>query len=156
PFCNDRTIGRLGGWDPNGGSALGYLDFSPYNRAFTTYTPSLTCTKNDAFTVSETSTGNGDLTYPVGLLTSDEIMLAGGKGGTANSTYYLYTNQHYWTGSPYSFNNGDAFEFYVGSPGTLYYSSVINAFGVRPSVSLKPGTVLTGGDGTVSDPYVVE
>ncbi|MBR7041871.1 MAG: hypothetical protein IKI04_00035, partial [Bacilli bacterium] len=62
PFCNDRTIGTLGGWDPNGGNATQQLLFSPYNRAFTTYTPSLTCTKNDAFTVNATSTGNGDLT----------------------------------------------------------------------------------------------
>ena len=155
-YCNDRTIGTLNGWNPDGGSTTQYLQFSPYTRAYTTYAPSLTCTKNDAFTVAETSSGNGDLTYPVGLLTSDEITLAGGKGSTTNSTYYLYTNQNYWAGSPDYFGIDDANEFRVSSAGVLNNINVLFAYGVRPSVSLKPGTVLTGGDGTVSNPYVVE
>ena len=65
-FCNDRSISALNGWNPDGGSATAYLYFSGYNRAYSTYSPSLTCTnKNDSFTVSETATGNGKLTYPV-------------------------------------------------------------------------------------------
>ena len=156
PFCNDRTIGTLNGWDPNGGSATDYLYFSPRNRAYETYTPSLTCTKNDAFTVSETATGNGDLIYPVGLLTSDETMLAGGKGGTANSTYYLYTGQNYWLVSANFWYNGYASEFIVTSTGNLNDGAVDDAYGGRPVVSLKPGTGFSGGDGTGGDPYVVE
>ncbi|MBR7041932.1 MAG: hypothetical protein IKI04_00365, partial [Bacilli bacterium] len=156
PFCNDRTIGTLNGWDPNGGSATSSLYFSPYNRGYTAYTPSLICaSKNDSFTVSETSTGNGDLTYPVGLLTSDEAMLAGGKYGTSNSTYYLYTGQNYWLGSAYYWYNSYAYEFYVRSTGHLSYGSVDNVNGGRPVVSLKPGTILTGGDGTSTNPYTV-
>ncbi|MBR7042196.1 MAG: hypothetical protein IKI04_01715, partial [Bacilli bacterium] len=137
-------------------STTDYLYFSPYNRLYTTYTPSLTCAKNDAFTVNETSNGNGDLTYPVGLLTSDEVMLAGSKGSSANSTYYLYTNQYYWAGSPGFFSSYYAYEFIVSSTGALSNYYVYNANGVRPSVSLKPGTVLTGGDGTSTSPYTVE
>ena len=156
PFCNDRTISTLNGWDPNGGSTTDYLYFSPRNRAYTTYQPSLTCSKNDSFTVSETSTGNGDLTYPVGLLTSDEVMLAGGKTGTGNSTYYLYTGQNYWLMSAGYWGGGLTYEFNVYSTGFLYNYFVYNAFGGRPVISLKSGTQFSGGDGTVSNPYVVE
>ncbi len=59
--------------------------------------------KNDAFTVSEEN-GNGALTYPVALLTSDEVTLAGFSGGTSISNIYLYTNQLWWSLSPYYFD----------------------------------------------------
>ncbi|MBR7042091.1 MAG: hypothetical protein IKI04_01175 [Bacilli bacterium] len=154
-FCNDRTIGTLNGWDPNGGSTTAYLYFSPYNRAYTTYTPSLTCSKNDSFTVTESSTGNGKLTYPVGLLTSDEAMLAGGKGETGNSTYYLYTGQYYCLGSAGYWLGSYAREFAVFSSGNLNNGLVHGAGGGRPVVSLKPGTQFSGGTGTVSNPYIV-
>ncbi|MBR7042515.1 MAG: hypothetical protein IKI04_03335, partial [Bacilli bacterium] len=156
PWCNDRSMSSLGGWNSNGGDITQYLHFSARNRSYTTYTPSLTCTKNDAFTVNETNTGNGDLTYPVGLLTADEMMLAGGKGGTANSTYYLYTNQGYFAESPGVFGFSGATQFIMPSSGTLMNGYVNTAYGVRPSVSLKPGTILTGGDGTSTNPYTVE
>ncbi|MBR7042522.1 MAG: hypothetical protein IKI04_03370, partial [Bacilli bacterium] len=154
-YCNDRSIYRLNGWDPNGGDVTNYLYFSPYNRVYTTHTPSLTCSKNDSFTVTESATGNGKLTYPVGLLTSDEIMLAGGKEFTQNSTYYLYTNQSYWSGSPNYYGSVGSVR-YVSSVGNISYDGMNNIFGVRPVVSLKSGTQVSGGNGTVSDPYVVE
>ena len=158
PYCNDRTIYQLNGWNPNGGSTTSYLYFNAYGRTESPYTPSLTCNTNDAFTVSA-SNGNGKLTYPVGLLTADEIRLAGGKYVASNSTYYLYTNQYWWSGSPYYFNSYSvgAYGFGVGSGGSLSYSSVNGAYGVRPAVSLKPGTKFSsGGDGTSTNPYVVE
>ena len=154
PYCNDRTIYQLNGWSPTG-STTSYLYFNAYGRTESPYTPSLTCNTNDAFTVSN-SNGNGKLTYPVGLLTADEIRLAGGKYGSSNSTYYLYTNKIWWSGSPSYFYNRSAFEFYVYSTGTITTEIVNNARGVRPAVSLKPGTKFSGGDGSYTDPYVVE
>ena len=154
-WCNDRSIYQLNGWDPNGGSTTSYLYFGSYGRAYSTYTPSLTCNRDiDKFTVS-TDTGNGTLDYPVGLLTSDEVMLAGGAN-SSNSTYYLYTGENYWLGTPYGFRHS-AHEFYVSSSGYLASSLVDATNGVRPSISLKPGFSLTGsGDGTVNNPYIVE
>jgi hypothetical protein len=35
-------------------------------------------------------------------------------------------------------------------------NNVNNTNGVRPSVSLKVGTLITGGNGTVDSPYIVE
>ncbi len=158
PWCNDRSIYTLGGWDPNGGSTTVHLYFGGYGRTNSTYSPSLSCNKNDAFTKDDVVTGNGKLTYPVGLLTSDEIMLAGGKYGANNSTYYLYTNQHYWSGTPNIFNylTHFAYALFVPSGGSLSSNAVDTSFGVRPAVSLKPGIRFASGDGMAGTPYVVE
>ena len=84
----DETYG-LGGWNPDGGSMSKYLYFSGYNRVYN-YTPTLTCSRDiDKFTVSN-SIGNGKLTYPVGLLTADEVMYPGGRDNSSNSSFYLY------------------------------------------------------------------
>jgi len=156
-WCNDRSISILNGWDPDGGSTLDYLYFTANTRVYSTREPSLTCSREiDSFTVSEDN-GNGDLDYPVGLLTADEVMLAGGRVGTANSTYYLYSGSNYWAGSPNYFIYYNANGFIVYSTGSLHNSYVGNTHGVRPSLSLKRGFKLTGdGDGSVSNPYVIE
>ena len=159
PYCNDRTIYQLGGWSPTG-STTSYLYFNAYGRIQSPYTPSLICNTNDAFTVSA-SAGNGKLTYPVGLLTADEIRLGGGHNNSSNSTYYLYTNQdtnqEWWSGSPESFYYANAYGFNVSFRGNLGSFNTSLARGVRPAVSLKPGTKFSsGGDGTSTSPYVVE
>ena len=155
-WCNDRSISQLNGWDPNGGSTRSYLYFSARDRAYITYTPDLSCSREiDRFTVSE-SNGNGDLDYPVGLITADEIMLAGGKTGISNSSYYLYTGQYWWAGSPSGFNDVYANGFNVDSTGVLNDRSVANAYGARPLVSLRPGTSISGGDGTSLSPFTIE
>ena len=172
-WCNDRNIHSLGGFNPDGGltnvegeddGMSSLLVFSGFGSIFdymmgttTTISPKLTCNRNiDKFTVNE-SNGNGDLDYPVGLLTADEIMLAGADvQGSSNKSYYLYSGDYYWAGSPIDFD-GLAGETFVYSDGGLNDFYVRNSIGVRPSVSLKPGFSLTGdGDGTVTNPYVVE
>ena len=67
---------------------------------------------------------NNRLSYPVGLLTAQDVVLAGGylltdedvncteetciyqylggNGGTENTNYYLYTPNAYWTMTPYN------------------------------------------------------
>ena len=158
-WCNDRTLysGSLAGKDVDAGTAGSY--FSAYNRIYTKRSPSVECPNEsrDGFTVSTLSGGNGKLTYPVGLLTADEVMLAGGRN-TNNSNYYLYTGQKYWLLSPFSFGliSNLAFFFSVQSDGYLGDSSVANSNGARPSVSLAPGTRITEGAGTVNSPYVIE
>ena len=155
-WCNDRTIYQLNGWNPNGGDTTEYLYFGGYSRAYSTYSPSLSCNKNDAFTKENVAIGNGKLTYPVGLITADEIMLGGGKIDAYNSTYYLYTNEPYWSGPPY-FYTRYAYGFNVTSSGYLRSCFIDNVtVGVRPAVSLKPGVRFASGDGTSDTPYVVE
>ena len=150
-WCNDRTLysGSVVGKDTDAGNNVSY--FSSKNRVENSYNPSVICPNEtrDGFTVSTTSGGNGALTYPVGLLTADEIRLAGGYG----STHYLYIGEWYWTLSPSTFFT---YAFTVNTQGYLndtYYVSI--AFGVRPAVSLAPNTRTIDGDGTVNNPYIV-
>lgn len=171
-WCNDRSISQLGGFNPDGGltnengenDGLGsYLFFSEYESVLdyfmgttTTLSSSLTCNRNiDKFTVSE-SNGNGNLDYPVGLLTISETLLAGGSLDT-NDSYYLYTGENFWGGSPLAFSYGIANVSGVWDDGSVAGGGGGIEFGVRPSVSLKSGFNLTGdGDGSVTNPYVVE
>lgn len=150
-WCNDRSWSSSGGWTKDG-KATDDLYYSSFIRADTTYQPSLACkNKNDSFTVGSEN-GNGALIYPVGLLTSDEVMYAGSKIDTNNNNYYLYTGNLYWTLSPRLYEMM-ARGFPVGSSGGLYkYGNVKDQWGVRPLVSLKPNTRYIGGDGTVDNP----
>ncbi len=146
-WCNDGSY-RVDG-------STGYTYFGAYDRTVTTYQPSLGCINNeDKFTVNEAN-GNGLLTYPVALLTADEFMLAGGLYNTSNSSYYLYTNEEWWALSPSSFSYHMAHGFNVYSDGKLDDFNVTNALGVRPTLSLFPGTKITSGDGTMERPFIV-
>ena len=155
-YCNDRQIDNLSGY----GTALGYgrnqTAYMARYRLYTNKSPVLTCTnKNDRFTVDDTTNGNGALTYPVGLITADEMSMGGAVYASSNSSYYLYTGNDYWTMSPCFFRSGNAHEFYVDSSGNINYSSVYYSNGVRPVLSLKSDISVTG-SGTQSDPWVVQ
>ena len=153
-FCNDRSISS---GTSSGYSNLGYgLERTSYRWNYfvkSSYNNKmmLTCPQqNDAFTVNDTSKGNGALTYPVGLLSTDEIVLA---GGTTDSGYYLYSGQEWWASSPDLFSGRNAFVRYVFSNGNASGSaSVDSTYGVRPVFNLK-AEVLAQGSGTASDPY---
>ena len=164
-WCNDRTFesGSLVGKDFDAGSSrVDYPHFSAYNRIRVLYSPSVECSNEsrDGFTVSTESGGNGVLTYPIGLLTADEMMLAGANY-SSNSKFYLYTGGRWFASmSPsvynYSYGSyGPANVFYIDKDGKLdnYYSVGSNA--VRPAISLARGTRAIGGDGTVNNPYIV-
>ena len=158
-FCNDRsatkstssTPGEIGGL-----STSSDYYYGTYIRLITNKTPLLTCpTESDKFTVN-TSNGNGALTYPVGFITADEVAMAGGVYGQENKTFYLYSNQNYWSMSPryyYGYDAG-ANEFYINSAGNLKDSRVDNSYGVRPVVSLSSKAKLSG-SGTYNDVYTV-
>ena len=166
-WCNDRSI-VTDLVNSNGGiyrhfTTLGYEKnatlYGPASRVgykVSNPTPTLKCVQdNDKFTVNATN-GNGALTYPVGLITADEIAYAGGVYDSSNSSFYLYTGQYYWALSPNSFAGSPAYEFNLGSAGTLYFNAVTDSYGVRPSVSLQPGIAMTGGgSGTAADPFVI-
>ena len=152
-FCNDRSASstQTAAWTSTGATYY----YGAYGRLDSNKKPILTCTEeSDKFTVN-TSNGNGALTYPVGLITADEVAMAGGVFGTSNSSYYLYTNQSYWSGSPYSFYSDSSFAsgFPVNYSG--YVGAIVNYdAGARPVVSLSSKAKLSG-SGTYSNPYTV-
>ena len=147
-FCNDRSFASS-----NTGTGAGTSQ--TYYRWYSSSIKTLKCSQqNDRFTVDDEVVGNGDLTYPIGLLTTDEVYLAGGSG-RSNSGYYLYTGNLYWTMSPYNFNGSNASVRYVITSGNVNNYNYVNiALGVRPVLNLKSGS-LTQGSGTVLDPYRV-
>ena len=157
-WCNDRTFysGTLKSKDT---SSTSNSYFGGYGRNETSpYKPSVTCPEptRDGFTVNQETGGNGLLKYPVGLLTADELTLAGHGWSGYSGSGYLRTGQYYWSLSPRSFGNTGATGFRVGSSGNLINIRVDLSLGVRPSVSLAPGTKHSGGDGTETSPYIVE
>ena len=152
-FCNDRSPSstQTAAW-----TSTGWYSYGAYGRLVSNKTPTLKCpTASDKFTVN-VSKGNGSLTYPVGLITADEIAMAGGVDGSSNSSYYLYTNQNYWSGPSY-FNGSTtrAFEFYVGFSGGINSYIVYSNYGARPVISLSSEAKLTG-DGTWNNVFEVE
>lgn len=154
-YCNDRSITTYGGWKDSNSATSPYLYYGPRNRLVSLYKPSVSCSNNDKFTTS-TNTGNGKLKYPVGLITADEVVLAGSKYDSQNTNYYLYTGQNWWTMSPYLFFYDYACGFAVQTNGSISYNYDSFDFGVRPVISLTKGTKYTSGDGTANNPFVVE
>ena len=174
-FCNDRSTKK---YDRNtlynsvmiaGAGDLGYGKeetlYAAAHRASeysTNPNPSLVCqNNNDKFTVNSKN-GNGKLTNPVGLITLDEVVLAGFNTKYSNeddyedTTNYLNTNKGYWTLSPV---NKNPLEAYVGcvSFGNLSFSRLDKTLGVRPVVSLASGTLVNlDGEGTTTNPFVVK
>ena len=161
-FCNDRsastsstgTSGEISG----GMNSITKCYYGAYVRLRTNKNPKLNCTtESDKFTSKHSSIGNKVLDYPVGLITADEVAMAGGVYGTNNTSYYLNTNQPYWLGSPDYYGYDDDYPYvlvysvFSGSLSSIYPNRVI---GVRPVISLSSKVKLYG-DGTYNNIYTV-
>lgn len=154
-FCNDRSITSGDGFSLNKAT-----NYGAYTRNITNKSPSLKCPRKvDQFTVvSGEILGNGELTYPVGLLTIDEAAFAGGKHDVINQSFYLYTGQYFWTMSPVLFSSSSVVvrEWNIYSDGKLHgWSWASSLYGVRPVINLTSEILVTGGNGTASFPYTV-
>ena len=151
PYCNDRRISSSN-FDPNGDSIKMNTTFAFYSRSGNYQ---LTCEKNDSFTVNESDIGNGDLTYPVGLMTADEMELA---GGGSNSNSYIATSTKVWSMTPYfrRYNVSDYIFNYIQGPSwSSYYSFVYGSAYHRPVVSINTKVLIVDGDGSTTNPYKV-
>ncbi len=166
-FCNDREIAATNhGNDSynNLGYAKNATYYAAYDRAHepnsesnaSEQKPTFECKNKtrDLFTTRDSSNGNGALDIPVGLITMDEVIYAGGFGGSDNYGYWLYTGQYYWTMTPsdfdiYSLSN----VFDVNQTGSLAINAVSDPYTVRPVINLKATTNFSG-SGTVDDPYI--
>ena len=161
-YCNDRrastsqsgTAGEISSWASTG--ATYYYGAGLRITGISNPSPSLECTNvHDKFTTT-TSKGNGKLTYSVGLITADEVNMAGAANDwNSNTNYYLHTGDYYWTGSPIEFYDGwGAIEFFVHGDGTPDNDTVAYDIGVRGVVSLSSESKLLG-SGTYNDVYTV-
>ena len=154
-FCNDRSFSSGDGYT----STESNTNYGPYSRYYQTKQPTLKCAQtNDLFTLSTNTKGNKALTYPIGLITVDELMLSGYADGYVNKSTYTYSTLTYWTLSPSYFNVIDTsareLDLYsIGYPNG--YNYVTYGFGVRAVINLSSDAQISGGIGTSSSPYEI-
>ncbi len=183
-YCNDRAV-------PNGKYSTSSTFYYGAGLRLTTnsssyggvsqasnYHPSYKCGVDYQGNLIESSQAEADkfsgtnnsakLTYPIGLITADEIAYAGGKFGTNSPQAYYYLTadgknsatgtNYWWTMSPSNFNGQCASVFLVAGsygPGQLHNIYVDDTRAVRPVVSLKSCVLLSESAGTAEDPFEV-
>ena len=180
-FCNDKTLASNGigvvttqlgyGTNKTYYASTERLEYSTGTTSITTAKPTFKCAESatndysrftvDVATLSNGNKTNGDLKYPIGLLTADEVAFAGAyKRNQTNQSYYLYNSSitsYWWLSFPLNYIGSTACEWYVYYfNGGLNFSGVFNSYAFRPSINLKTELLVGGGDGTSSNPYTVE
>ena len=148
-YCNDRNTGAGYSWSSQPSSTLYYAGYDRSGaKSASSVSPTLSCPSGDVYTLK------------IGAITMDEVVIAGGKWGTPNNAYYLYSGNYYWTMSPYLFAPSSTYPagvFYVNTSGNLISNSVNHTVpGVRPVINLKADVVISTGNGTIDSPFVVE
>lgn len=151
-WCNNRRVAYNGYYEALETNAT---VFSGYMTNVQNNQPTLFCSAEDSLTLSATNQEN-KLTYPIGLLTADELTLAGMGWNSYKTTVYLNNNYWWWTMTAYTYEKKVSRVFGSFTGGGLDRSAVAGEHSVRPAVSLKPGAYVSTGDGTASSPYVIE
>ena len=174
-FCGDKTLAEsgLGGVTTQLGygtnttyySSIERLSYSSGTTEITTSTPTFKCAEktNDnysRYTITKSALPdgketNGNLKYPIGLLTADEVVYAGTyKEGATNGKYYLYNSSissNCWLLTPFGLYN----EWFIGSSGFIHrFRGLNSSYPFRPSINLKKNVKFSG-TGTSSDPYKI-
>ena len=163
-YCNDRELVPESTYKTDGTAFY----YAPFGRLNTNKTPTYNCTNiKDAFSGSNSE---AKLTYPIGLMTADEIAYAGGKaitslpspyawyylnsagGSITGSTIWCSLSPSYWLGSL----SGVWVVYGFGLPGYLNGNSVADTYAVRPAISLKSCIKYSTGNGTANNPYTIE
>ena len=164
-YCNDREVGS-GTYSANGSQ----FNYASSTRVATNKTPTYNCTNiKDAFSGSNIQ---AKLTYPIGLMTADEVAYAGGKAYTNLTSpyawYYLNstggsitggTGSAWWSLSPFEWYKSEygTFGWTVNYyPGRLAHAEDDSSYGVRPAISLKTCTLWKSGNGSPENPYEIE
>ena len=158
-WCNDKTNVTDTSYDPWGitPNGKGYAKNVTYYGA----TQRLVSKNGNAGGTGPSLKCTGELSKinsKVGLITADELAYAGYAYAQNNTTTYLQenaTDTYWWSLSPNFFNGVSAYVWSVcGGSGDFVYINVNYTGGVRPSISLKSTTNVTG-EGTSSTPYII-
>ena len=163
-YCNDRELAP-GSTYNTGNTSFSY---ATKGRLNTNKTPTYNCTNiKDAFSGSNSE---AKLTYPIGLMTADEIAYAGGKEFTSLPSpyawYYLNSaggsitgSTIWWSLSPFGWSGSYSTVWVVfgsSNPGYLSYTRVNDtSYGVRPAISLKSCIKYSTGNGAPETPYEI-
>ena len=162
-YCNDRELASGSTY-----STSSSFNYASYGRLYTNKTPTYNCTNiKDAFSGSNSE---AKLTYPIGLMTADEIAYAGGKEFTSLPSpyawYYLNSagesitgSTYWWSLSPFGWSGSYSTVWVVfvsSNPGYLSYIRANDtSYGVRPAISLKTCIKYSTGNGAPETPYEI-
>ncbi|MBR6136863.1 MAG: hypothetical protein IKQ06_01760 [Bacilli bacterium] len=136
-FCNDRSFSSDSGWNPNGGNIR--------TSALLHGSSGLSCSKvTDRFSINNSK---AQLTYPVGLITYNELNYLGYR-----NVWYNYGS--FWIGTPADISG--IFDATGGNRVVFGVGGSVNASGVRPVISLIPWIQYESGDGSMANPYVID
>ncbi len=136
-YCNDSTSRK----------EIVNTYFGAYDRTVTDLNPSLECP-------TTTAKFGGTYQRKIGLLTADEVIMAGGSYNKNNHNYYLYNGENFFTMSPSHLANKKMNIFMVNNNGALASVNTDTSYGVRAVITLD-GTVPITGTGTVNNPYKI-
>ena len=141
----------------NSGTSFNFISAKKY---YVKEAPSYKC---------ETTGVDGEIDInKVGMLTFDEVVYAGAgansyRSDVSNSKYYLDNNalnNYWWILSPVGFvSDDDQFNSFEISINDGYFNDSVNVLGadaLRPVVTLLSTTKISGGNGTISNPYTVK
>ena len=178
-YCHDRSI------NDNKYSLTENFTFATYTRLAENFMPNYKCGTDengnlfestqavaDKFSASTTGGGNGQLKYPVVLMTADEVSFAGGafkktavgawhysnkEPGVLNSItdtlfWWLFSPSEYGSKVPNVFSSDGSI-----SKGYLNRLNALNSYvAVRPVISVSSCARVKSGNGTADNPYVVD
>ena len=182
-YCNDRST--------NSFSNFMATSFGAYNRLVSKKSPSYKCGVDennsfiestqavaDKFSVSTDGGGNGQLTYPVALMTADEVAFAGTVYDTQFSNKFAWYSVNmsgqsitlekaWWTMSPCRWDGPTIWSQVPGTiysvfgsknntVGYLYYDTVDTENVIRPVISIDKCAYVASGDGTPDNPYTID
>ena len=159
-YCNDRELASDSTYSTS--SSFYYASYTRLNAGNPTY---YCLNSKDAFSGSNSE---AKLTYPVGLMSTDEITYAGGGDTSLTSPYaWYYLNSAggsitgsigWWLLSPRNWSSDVTFLWYVGgsgNPGSFSRSDAYTGYGVRPVISIKKDALWSSGDGSPENPYEI-
>jgi len=118
------------------------VNFEAYDRIITNNSYDLNCNLADSYTVSN-DLGNGNLDYPVGLISADELLMVGDEYLANNVSFWTMTSSNVVLGNVYNFSYNDKFTS----------SRVDEELGVRPVITIKTDEL--SGSGKIDDPFVI-
>ena len=163
-YCNDRQLDNGYSWSTS--STIFYITYTrlDWKESGANANPTYNCANiKDAFSGSNSE---AKLIYPIGLMTADEINIAGGLAfNNASAYYYLNSSggsitgsEHWWALTPFFWNryySYDCFVYASDCPGRLGGVGVDQSIGIRPVISLKSCALWSSGNGSSSSPYEV-
>ena len=162
-YCNDRSLGTGQTYSTNSLFEFASYYRMDYNTNGAKSKPSYNCTDiRDAFSVDNTS---AKLTYPVSLMTTDEMAFAGGVAYIKTNTSYAWfisnsagsqVSSSWWSLSPDGWNGARSCVWRWDSDNA--YLNIVDVGiddAVRPVLSLKSCIKYSTGNGSSETPYEI-